>query len=183
MNDSALSAQQRRAVRQLHAVADELQEMSARTGRSPAGDATKQAAERVRSAASWLEQREPADVVREAREFARRHPGTVLASAAVAGLAVRRRPCMLLAGVVAVAVAARRLSRGATRPDSRQKPPGEPAAVIPAPPDPDWTSIPGHPDAPGAATGSAPYYPASGVPGPGVAGPAGPEPHQPEEQP
>ena len=44
----------------------------------------------MHGAASWLEQREPADLLDEVRNFARRRPGTFLIGAAVAGLAAGR---------------------------------------------------------------------------------------------
>jgi hypothetical protein len=202
MNDneasSAPSAQQRRAVQQLRATADQLQAMAAKSG-GQYGPAAQQAAERLNSAASWIEQREPADMVREAREFARRRPAVVLAGTVTAVIAIRRHPGMVLAGVAAAGLAASRMARRATtahpasQPDPGSAQPDEPAAAIsappdpaasdpaiPAPPDPAWTPMPEHPETPSAATGSAPYYPAGGVPGPGATGPAGPEPHGPE---
>jgi hypothetical protein len=50
----------------------------------------RQAADRAHGAASWLEQREPADLLDEVRNFARRRPGAFLIGAAVAGLAAGR---------------------------------------------------------------------------------------------
>jgi hypothetical protein len=165
------SAQQQKAAGQLHSMADELREMAEKGGHS--GVATEfahQAAERLHGAASWLEQREPADVLQAVRDFARRRPG------------------MFLAGAVAAGLAAGRLTRGMTdaahsggQPSSSQRTPREipPGAAIPPPPGPDWTTpMPDYPaDAvtgtpagtvtPGAAE---PYYPAGGVPGPGAAG-------------
>ncbi len=140
-----------------------------------ATEVAQQAAERIHGAASWLEQREPADLLQAVRDFARRRPGVFLAGAAVAGLA------------------AGRLTRGMTdaarsdRQQGMQRPPREipSGATIPPPPDPDWTTpMPGYPSdtIPGSATtgtvmpGSTadePSYPAGGVPGAGAAGPAG----------
>jgi len=171
------SVQQQKAARQLRTVADELQEMAAKGGQpGVATEVAQQAAERIHGAASWLEQREPADLLQAVRDFARRRPGVFLAGAAVAGLA------------------AGRLTRGMTdaaRSDSQrpgpQRPPREmpSGATIPPPPDPDWTTpMPGYPSdtIPGSAatgtvmpgsTGDEPYYPAGGVRGAGAAGPAG----------
>jgi hypothetical protein len=176
------SVQQQRAASQLRSVADELHEMVAKGGQSGmATEVAHQAAERLHGAASWLEQREPADVLQAVRDFARRRPG------------------MFLAGAVAAGLAAGRLTRGMTdaarsgdqqpgpqypvtgRP-SRELPPGP---AIPPPPGPDWTTpMPEYPaDAvPGTTTGivtpgaapDEPYYPAAGVPGPGVTGPGTP---------
>jgi hypothetical protein len=168
------SVQQQKAASQLRSVADELHEMVAKGGQSGlATEVAQQAADRLHGAASWLEQREPADIVQAVRDFARRRPG------------------MFLAGAVAAGLAAGRLTRGMTdaaRSDSQdqgaQRTPRElpPGAAIPPPPGPDWTTpMPGYPaDVPGATTGvvtpgtvaDEPYYPAGGVPGPGVAGTA-----------
>src|ERR1700736_2255732 len=80
------SVQQQNAARQLRAVADELQEMAAKSGQSGvATEVAQQAAGRIHGAASWLEQREPADLLQAVRDFARRRPGVFLAGAAVAG--------------------------------------------------------------------------------------------------
>ena len=168
------SVQQQKAASQLRSVADELQEMTAKGGQSGvATEVAQQAAERIHGVASWLEQREPADVLQAVRDFARRRPGVFLAGAVAAGLA------------------AGRLTRGMTdaaRSDGQrpgtQRPPREipPGAAIPPPPDPDWTTpMPGYPvDAVPALTRvrsrprgdrAEPYYPAGGVPGSGAAGP------------
>jgi hypothetical protein len=167
------SDQQQRAAHQLRSVADELSEMAAKGGQSGvATEVAQQAAERIHGAASWLEQREPADLLQAVRDFARRRPGVFLAGAVAAGLAAGR----LTRGMTDAA------RSGSQRPGT-QRPPREipRGAAIPPPPDPDFTTpMPGYPaDAvPGAGTGSLgaagaePYYPAAGVPGPGAAGPA-----------
>jgi hypothetical protein len=180
------SGQQQRAAHQLRSVAGELQDMADKGGQSGlATEVAQQASERIHGMASWLEQREPADVLQAVRDFA------------------RRRPVMFLAGAVAAGLAAGRLTRGMTDaarsggqqpgpqrpgtppPYEMPQPPGETplGAAIPPPPGPDWTTpMPEYPaDAiPGATTGTVtpdatvtePYYPAGGVPGPGAAGPA-----------
>jgi hypothetical protein len=85
------STQQQMAARQLRTVADELHEMVANGGQSGlATEVARQAADRVDGAASWLEQREPGDLLESVRDFARRRPGAFLAGAAVAGLAAGR---------------------------------------------------------------------------------------------
>ena len=167
------SVQQQRAARQLRAVADELQEMAAKGGQGGvATEVAQQAAERIGGTASWLEQREPADLLQAVRDFARRRPGLFLAGAAVAGLAAGR----LTRGMTDAA-------RSGGQPQSTQQPSREipSGAAIPPPPDPDWTTpMPGYPSDTihGSATGTVtpgttadePYYPAGGVPGPGAAG-------------
>ena len=175
------AVQQHKAAHQLRAVADELQEMAAKGGQSGlATEVAHQAAERIHGAASWLEQREPADLMQAVRDFARRRPGVFLAGAAVAGLAAGR----LTRGVTAASRSGQ--PNSGRHASDAQRPPSEiPAgATIPPPPDPDWTTpmpdyasdtIPGT-GATGTVTpgttAAEPYYPASGVPGPGAAGPA-----------
>ena len=157
------SVQQQKAASQLRSVADELWEMTAKGGQSGvATEVAQQAAERIHGMASWLEQREPADVLQAVRDFARRRPGVFLAGAVAAGLAAGR----LTRGMTDAA------RSGGQRPDpqrpdpqrldpqrpdpqrlSREIPPG---AAIPPPPDPHWTTpMPGYPgDAgPGAGPG------------------------------
>jgi hypothetical protein len=167
------SVQQQKAASQLHSVADELHEMVAKGGQSGlATEVAQQAADRLHGAASWLERREPADVLQAVRDFA------------------RRRPAVFLAGAVAAGLAAGRLTRGMTdaarsngEPEGQKYAPRElpSGPAIPPPPGPDWTtSAPGYPAdvVPGATTGvvtpgaaaAEPYYPAAGVPGPGAAG-------------
>jgi hypothetical protein len=85
------SAQQQKAAVQLHSVADELGQMAANGGQTGvASEFARQAADRLHGAASWLEKREPADLLNEARNFARRRPGAFLIGAAVAGLVAGR---------------------------------------------------------------------------------------------
>jgi hypothetical protein len=172
------SAQQQRAARQLRTVADELHEMAAKGGQSGvATEVAHQAAERIHGAASWLEQREPADLLQAVRDFARRRPGVFLASAAAAGLVAGR----LTRGATAAARSGSQPAGG-----SQRSPRGIPHAATMPPPDPDWTTpMPGYPAdtvsgtttgtvTPGSTGDTEPYYPVSGVPGPGAAGPADP---------
>jgi len=171
------SAQQGNAARQLHAVAGELREMADKGGRSGlATEVAQQAAERLHGTASWLEQREPADLVQAVRDFARRRPGTFLLGAAVAGLVAGR----LTRGMTD---AARSAGQDGHRQDGTGQRPSRPipSAAIAPPPDPDWTTpmpeypadtIPGGTSAGTVTPGTEPYYPAAGVTGPGAAGSA-----------
>jgi hypothetical protein len=85
------SAQQQKAAQRLHSVADELGQMADKGGQSGmATDLARQAADRLHGAAAWLDKHEPADLLSEARNFARRRPGAFLIGAAVAGLAAGR---------------------------------------------------------------------------------------------
>lgn len=102
------AAQQNNLATWVRSLADELSGMVDRSGSGarddgPAttGSATalvRQASDRAQSAASWLEQHEPADVLGEVSRFARRRPGTFLAVAAVAGLLAGRLTRGLTAG-------------------------------------------------------------------------------------
>jgi len=83
----------------LSGIADELTAMLDGRGAQggPASQLAEQARDRVSEVARWLEQREPGDLVNEARDFARRRPGTFLLGALIAGVAAGR----LTRGVVA----------------------------------------------------------------------------------
>jgi hypothetical protein len=89
---------QQKAAGSLHTLADQLEEMSRRPDNDGiASDVARQAAERARDVASWLEQHELGDLLTEVRTFARRRPGMFLAGAALAGVLAGR----LTRGVVA----------------------------------------------------------------------------------
>jgi hypothetical protein len=81
------SAQQEKAASGLHSLADELTGMVNGEGSQNglAAELATQASERIRGVASWLESREPADLLDEARRFARQRPGVFLLSAAAIG--------------------------------------------------------------------------------------------------
>jgi hypothetical protein len=67
---------------------DELGTMA--EGESPTKDAVRRVARSGRRAADYLESKDVEDVLDDVRDFARRRPGTFLAAAAIAGLAVGR---------------------------------------------------------------------------------------------
>ena len=82
---------QHRAAGQLRSLADELREMSDKANQSGmAGGLVQQVADKAQSVATWLEDREPDDVLDEVRSFARRRPGMFLLGAAVAGVVAGR---------------------------------------------------------------------------------------------
>lgn len=86
MTDQA-SGQAQRAAGGLRALADELGEMAAGgQHHGVASDVAQQASARARSFADWLDHREPGDILDEARNFARRKPGTFLVAAAALGV-------------------------------------------------------------------------------------------------
>src|SRR6266566_3297128 len=146
------ATQQHKAAQQLRAVAGELSEMAAKGGQSgPATKLAQEAAERVLGVASWLDRREPGDLLDGVRDFARRHPGQFLAGAAVAG------------------VVAGRLTRGLTGaagPDGQHRPytPGEPQPRT-------LSELPLGDDAPTMAD-PVPPLPGDHVPGPAAGGAA-----------
>jgi len=85
------STQQQRAAGGLRSLSSELESMaSTSTSGGPATQVARQAADRVSSAAAWLENREPGEIVTEIQRFARQRPGAFLAIAAAAGLLAGR---------------------------------------------------------------------------------------------
>ena len=147
------SAQQRKAAVQLHSVADELGQMAANGGQ--AGVVTefaRQAADRLHGVGSWLEQREPADLLDEVRNFARRRPGTFLLGAALAGLAAGR----VTRGMTAGGNAQPDTGSGTVTADPASgtaDPGGFASTGFPAQPEPFDGGVPVYPDEPGSAAG------------------------------
>jgi hypothetical protein len=87
------STQQRRAAGALRSTGDELEGLASGTASGAGGAATsavRTIGQQTRRAADWLEQREPADVVREVRGFARRHTGAFLVIALGVGIVAGR---------------------------------------------------------------------------------------------
>lgn len=82
---------QRKAAGSLHTLADQLHDMAEKSdGSGLAPELVRQASERARDAASWLEEREPGGLLDEVRALARRRPGMFLAGAALAGMLAGR---------------------------------------------------------------------------------------------
>lgn len=79
------SAQQERAATGLRSLADELSGMASGTDQGIAADLAREASARVRTAADWLENRQPGEVLDDVRSFARRRPGMFLLGAAAIG--------------------------------------------------------------------------------------------------
>jgi hypothetical protein len=97
LTEQAREGQQKTA-QGLHTLADQLENMYAKSDGSGIGpEVIHQAAGHTRTVASWLEDRQPGDLLNEVRGFARRKPGVFLAGAALAGVLVGR----LTRGVVA----------------------------------------------------------------------------------
>jgi len=85
-------AQKERAVSGLRQLGDELERM---LSGSPVSDGmttdlVRQVATRARETASWLDEREPGDLVDELRDLGRRHPGAFLLGALTAGVVAGR---------------------------------------------------------------------------------------------
>lgn len=88
---SQAGTQQQRVAEGLRTLSSELQSMSDRSEQDgPAVQVARQAADRLGSAASWLEGRDPGQVMNDLRQFARQRPGAFLALAATAGLVAGR---------------------------------------------------------------------------------------------
>jgi hypothetical protein len=92
------AAQHQSLVSNLHAIGDQLGSMAHNSDQSGyATDLVSQAGDRVHSAASFLESRQPSELVDELRRFARQKPGTFILGALAAGVVAGR----LTRGVVA----------------------------------------------------------------------------------
>ena len=84
----------------LEQIAQQLRTMVSGSGETPTGpaaDLVAQAGDKAQELATWLQSREPGDLLVEARNFARRRPGAFILGAAVAGILAGR----LTTGVVA----------------------------------------------------------------------------------
>jgi ElaB/YqjD/DUF883 family membrane-anchored ribosome-binding protein len=89
---SQAGQQQQRAASGLRSLGNELQQMANNTDHEdgPASQVARQVADRIDTAASWLQDREPGQVLTEVQRFARQRPGAFLAIAATAGLLAGR---------------------------------------------------------------------------------------------
>lgn len=88
---SQASTQQHRAAGGLRDVGSQFSEMAATTTSSGvARDLVETVGARADSVASWLDQREPQDLLEEVKRFARRRPGVFLAVAAGVGVVIGR---------------------------------------------------------------------------------------------
>jgi hypothetical protein len=89
----------RNAATNLHSLGDELNAMSQQSEqRGVASELAAQGGQRAHDLASWLDDREPGDLLNEVRAFARRRPGAFLIGALAAGVVAGR----LTRGAVAV---------------------------------------------------------------------------------
>lgn len=91
--------QQQKVAEGIRTISSQLQTMAdAPEQQGMASDLIRQAAQRSESAASWLENKEPGDLLVEAQRFARNRPGTFLLLAAGAGVLAGRLTRGLNAG-------------------------------------------------------------------------------------
>jgi vacuolar-type H+-ATPase subunit H len=85
------SSQRDQAVSSLRSLGDELSDMSDGSPQSGLGtQLAREGSDLTRKVADFLEQREPAQLLEEVRQLARRRPGAFLIGAALAGVAVGR---------------------------------------------------------------------------------------------
>jgi hypothetical protein len=99
LQDQARTGQQK-AGEGLSGIAQQLRTMVEGGGETPSGpaaDLVRQAGDKLEELATWVQAREPGDLVNEVRTFARRKPGVFLLGAALAGVVAGR----LTTGVVA----------------------------------------------------------------------------------
>jgi hypothetical protein len=82
--------QQQRAAQGLRTAADSLSSMAQNADSGIAQQVVQNVSERAHSAASWLEQRQPADLLDEVRSFAARRPGLFIGIAVGAGILAGR---------------------------------------------------------------------------------------------
>ncbi|WP_285314268.1 hypothetical protein [Pseudarthrobacter sp. fls2-241-R2A-168] len=96
---SQAGTQQQKAAEGIRTISSQLHSMaSAPDQQGMASDLIRQAAQRSESVASWLENRQPGDLLGEVQKFARNRPGTFLLLAAGAGVLAGRLTRSLTAG-------------------------------------------------------------------------------------
>lgn len=89
--------QQTRAASTLHAFGEDLSNMGRAQESGLAAELVQNLSKRATGAATWLENREPADVLDEVKQFAARRPGLFIALAATAGVVGARLTKALVA--------------------------------------------------------------------------------------
>jgi hypothetical protein len=96
---SQAGTQQQKAAEGIRTISSQLQSMAdAPDQQGVASDLIRQAAQRSESVASWLENKQPGDLLGEVQRFARNRPGTFLLLAAGAGILAGRLTRGLTAG-------------------------------------------------------------------------------------
>lgn len=94
---SQAGSQQQKATSGLQTVSQQLNSMADNTDNGVAANVVREAASRVNDVASWLESREPAELLEDVKRFARRRPGLFIAISAGAGLLAGRLTKALVA--------------------------------------------------------------------------------------
>ncbi|WP_285247229.1 hypothetical protein [Pseudarthrobacter sp. efr-133-R2A-89] len=134
---SEAATQQQKAAEGIRNISGQLHSMaSAPDQQGMASDLVRQAAERTSSIATWLENREPGDLLNEVQRFARNRPGTFLLLAAGAGVLAGRLTRGLTAGAPESPAGTTGLSgqhAGTASPDQYGQPPAA-GGVVPPPP-------------------------------------------------
>jgi hypothetical protein len=103
---SQAGTQQQKVAEGLRSISGELENMASASDQpGVASDLIRQAAERSKSVASWLENRDPGSLLDEVKSFARQRPGAFLLVAAGAGVLAGRLGKSLQAGAPASATA------------------------------------------------------------------------------
>jgi hypothetical protein len=126
MTDQART-QQQRVAGGLRTVGGDLRGMAeGAPSDSVATDLVRQVSDRLSSAATWLSEREPTDVLVEVKRFARRKPGVFILGAVITGVVVGRLTRALTTNAVEAKDAA-------SRADTRSTPPVSADAWTPAP--------------------------------------------------
>jgi hypothetical protein len=74
----------------LHSLSEQFDGMAANADEGTAVDLVRRAADRSRSVADWIGDRDPGSMLGELRSFASRRPGVFIAAAAAAGILVGR---------------------------------------------------------------------------------------------
>ena len=87
---SQAGTQQQKATTGLQNVSQQLHSMADGADSGVASNVVREVATRVSSAASWIENREPAELLEDVKRFARRSPGLFIAISAGAGLLAGR---------------------------------------------------------------------------------------------
>ena len=119
---SQAGTQQQKAAEGIRTISSQLQSMAdAPDQQGMASDLIRQAAQRSESVASWLENRQPGDLLGEVQRFARNRPGTFLLLAAGAGVLAGRVTRGLTAGTTG--------SQGAVQSSPGQRPVAAPQAA------------------------------------------------------
>ncbi|UUL76784.1 hypothetical protein NG819_03240 [Pseudarthrobacter sp. Fe7] len=120
---SQAGTQQQKAAEGIRNISSQLHSMAtAPDQQGMANDLVRQAAERTSSMATWLENREPGDLLNEVQRFARNRPGTFLLLAAGAGVLAGR----LTRGLTAGAPEAQAQVQGPGQHRAVQSPPAAP---------------------------------------------------------